>query len=799
MPFSAPKFKFGDKESGETLRNSNGGKGMKEDSSEVLEVAELAAAAARYDQLISVGTELKNKQTEWSELLQYDEIIVKNIPENSITDISLRCELAALYYMDAVKGRMIDYPQSPSEVWCYRITRSSRFMVLFSLITLLNMVLPFLAQPYCAWTSDKENNGVIEEYGSSDASNYLSRDTLWIISVISLCVFYFEVSSRYYAGYSVRTLEGYFSDRWLVFRFVACVALTADYWGSHKDGGVYTLSTACIPFLYISRRHSLRQIVEGVIFAARKCVDVFLLLLFLILLWSLVGYLIFHNIDVEDDEYSKFDNLSESFYMCIQTFATRSFLPFVLKPYYAANPISALFFVSLTIVTDLLCTALIIATGNRQYRVHANNVFDEQLKCRKHAVIAAYQLLCHVPDGTKEETSVKQEVDIEYLKSCVLIREKWVAFCQQIPTTHITLTEQKVHLIFNLESHGSTDDSINLEGFFKLCAILDSKFFIGLSEDASDFPLGIASEAQDGNVFQDKQRSSSSSFGRVSTLHVNVDGRQSRLHSVDDDSLPDAPKISPRSRKKKRRVSIASSGIAGSSGGRSKSVTTISEESSGILSLRSRSSIISSQNKKEELMRSQIKKSADDRTTLSDLTKQSRKQFKESCYHMNKIIQQVLRTFLELTITISTERIGMININIFDSIVVIMRLCLVVTQLAISKENVVDGWLYFWWFLEFYFWGEMIFLLFACGWKKYITDRGMGIPIVVNIMSLILMSMSTRNENRTGAVYILTVLTQCVRLPSLIMQYEAASVFNSIIPLVFRVIFIIFAVIYFFR
>jgi len=60
------------------------------------------------------------------------------------------------------------------------------------------------------------------------------------------------------------------------------------------------------------------------------------------------------------------------------------------------------------------------------------------------------------------------------------------------------------------------------------------------------------------------------------------------------------------------------------------------------------------------------------------------------------------------------------------------------------------------------------------------------------------MSLSAKNKNRTGTVYILTVLTQCVRLPSLIMQYKAASVFNSIIPLVFRVIFIIFAVIYFF-
>ena len=93
----------------------------------------------------------------------------------------------------------------------------------------------------------------------------------------------------------------------------------------------------------------------------------------------------------------------------------------------------------------------------------------------------------------------------------------------------------------------------------------------------------------------------------------------------------------------------------------------------------------------------------------------------------------------------------------------------------------------------------MVFLLLACGWKKYIKDRGLGIPIVVNIMSLTLMSMTNRDTSRLGTVYILTVLTQSVRLPSLIMQYKAAAVFNSIIPLVFRVIFIIFAVIYFYR
>jgi hypothetical protein len=236
-----------------------------------------------------MGAALKSKQTEWSELLGYSEIEVDDIPENKIRNSTLRCQLASLYYMDAVNGRQIDYPQSPSEVWSYKLSRSSHFLKFFSLVTFVDMVLPFLTQPYCAWTSDRENGGKVDEYGSSDASHFINRNTIWTINVLSLCVYYFEVTTRYYTGYSVRSMTGYLSDRWLLLRVLACVALTIDYWGSHGEGGVYTMSTACIPFVYISRRHSLRQIVEGVIFAATKGVDVFLLLLFLILLWSFVG------------------------------------------------------------------------------------------------------------------------------------------------------------------------------------------------------------------------------------------------------------------------------------------------------------------------------------------------------------------------------------------------------------------------------------------------------------------------------------------------------------------------------
>ena len=826
--------------------------------------------ATSTDQHIEVGTALKSKQTEWSELLQYSELVVQEIPENKMRDITARCQLAALYFMDAVKGRRIDYPQSLSEMWFYKYSRSSLSLKFFSLVTFIDMVLPFFTQPYCPWTSDRDNNGRVDVYGSSNASNYINRNIVWAINVLSLSVYYFEVSTRFYTGYSVRTWQGYFADRWLLFRVAACVALTADYWGSHGSGGVYTMSSACIPFIYISRRHSLRQIVEGVIFAARKCVDVFLLLIFLIVLWSFVGYMIFHNIEVDPDLYSKFDTLSESFYMCLQTYATRSFLPFVLQPYYEVNPASTLFFVSLTIITDLLCSALIIATGNRQYRVHANNVFDELLRCRKQAVVAAYQLLCLTPrvyDQTDTETELDKtpnRVNIDYLKTCFLSRERWLLFCQNIPNTHVSLTEEKLHMLFNLECHLRKDDQIGLESFFKLCAILDANFFIGLNEETTralerqewlqngegrGLGLGLVSHDREGQGQGQWSRASSTeaprdmgsflglSFSSSSldgssasymrgseqnenSLHRRSSGSQngsgSSFHSqhkdfgrdsvveeegeIGDDELGDKferPAIASVSRTLPKQLSDRS--------------LNSDDGSPGVVKTRKkkrRSSIIQTQNKKEELMREQVKRQSLQKGTTTTATTPSnapaititpQKKFKESSWHVFKIIQLLLRYCLAFTVTIYTDRFGRLSVNIFDTVVVINRLLLVATQMAISYREPKPGWYELWWLLEFYFWSEMAFLLLACGWKKYIKDRGLGIPIVVNIMSLTLMSMTNRDTSRLGTVYILTVLTQSVRLPSLIMQYKAAAVFNSIIPLVFRVIFIIFAVIYFYR
>ena len=732
----------------------------KEDNKELISVrSRRSSSSSRMseEQQIDVGGALRSRQTEWSELLHYDDITVFDMPNNNIQDVKMRCELAALYYKDAVNGRHVEFPQSYLEIQCYRISVSSRFLVFYGIVTFLNLILPFFTRPYCAWTSRGYREDP-EYYESSDPSLYLDNNTVFYIKIGCLLVYYFEASIRFITGFSVRHIKGYAGgDKWLRFRVFVCVLLTVEYVVFGSRAGVFAVSQACVPFLYISRRHSLRQIVEGVGFAAIRCVDVLMLLLFLILLWSFVGYMIFNGIAVNQDgeTYSKFDNFSESFYMCLQTFTTRTFLLFVLKPYYEVNPLSTLFFVSLTIVTDLLCTALIIATGNRQYRVHANNVFDRKLKSRKQAVVAAFQLLCTYPEEN-------QAPSFDSLKKCYLPRDRWVLFCKSIPSTPVKLTLAKIHMIFNLEVDMINNNAINLESFFKLCAVLNSKYFIGLSEETmraiemqQKYEELMNSEHYD--VLQEKFVNNK----RNSNLEIKSKSAECNLERPQDN----------RRRRSKRS----------------------SATNAAIKSLQIR----------EQLMRDQMqlteRRSSDDTIAEESLSSSiPEKSLREDIEHVMKMIQVVLRVLLDYRVKFTTY-FGKTRINVFDSIVICMRLMLIVTQLKIVQDDAQQGWYIFWWCLEMYFWGEMIFLLLACGWKTYIKERGMGIPIVVNIMSLTLMCLTEDRQDRASKLFILTMLTQCVRLPSLVMQYKAASAFTSIIPLVFRVIFIVAAVIYFFR
>ena len=764
------------------------------------------------EQQIIVGSALQSKQTEWSELLQYDEIEVFDMPENNIRDIPLRCRVAALYYSDAVHGRNVEFPQSPLEITCYRISRSHRFLNLYGLVTLLDMILPFLTRPFCAWTSGQDYGEDVDHYDSSDESNYLSRKSIINIKILCLVFYWFEVVVRYFPGHSVRRAMGHSTDKWLLFRVFVCCVLTVEYIVFQGRASVLTLSKAFVPFLYISRRHSLRQIVEGVGFAAVRCADVFMLLLLLILLWSFVGYLLFHGLNVNEDgeSYSKFDNFSESFYMCLQTFATRRFLLFVLKPYYEVNPVSALFFVSLTIVTDILCTALIIATGNRQYRVHANNVFAKKLKSRKQAVLAAFQLLCHMPqdeesnDGVEKVSSITngyKTLDLNYLKTCSLTRDKWLVFCKSIPTTPVKLSTAKIHILFNLETHLRSDGCIGLESFFRLCGTLNARYFIGLNQAAAR-SLELQQLCQ-----EIRERSDSTSD----------ESRQSSLLSISFSSSTSPYNTSMRMNSRERsdtfvtehsRFSTRSTDSQSTSRRRStRSIDSMASVKSRRTSSR-RSSVIQTQNVKEQLMREQarrhsvqdaeVKEKADEHANSGTDSVNFRKEIGQKLYHIIKIIQLLLRAFVAFNVTVTTF-LGKVRVNVFDTIIVTMRLLLLRTLTEVTRNESSVGWYAIWWVLEVYFWGEMMFLLLACGWKQYIKERGLGIPIVVNIMSLTLMSMLRKNDSRSGTVFILTVLTQSIRLPSLIMQYKAASAFNSITPLVFRVIFITFAVIYFYR
>ncbi len=102
----------------------------------------------------------------------------------------------------------------------------------------------------------------------------------------------------------------------------------------------------------------------------------------------------------------------------LQCVASRSYSILALTPYYDVNPTSALFFLCLTIAADLVCINLIVAVGNRQYKIFSGLLYKRQLRNRRQAFVAIHDLLAD---------------DKGYIT-----RDTWVGFCShiQVRRTH---------------------------------------------------------------------------------------------------------------------------------------------------------------------------------------------------------------------------------------------------------------------------------------------------------------------------------------------------------------------------
>jgi hypothetical protein len=334
---------------------------------------------------LKLDESVKNKQREWSSLLQIDDLAVSELPAVPLKAEERLC-LSTLWLHDAAKGGNIDFPQTTFQLICYDITRSHVSLIIFTIVCFVHMSFPYLEKPYCAWTSSPEDGF---DYIKSGYNYYLGPQYATLLEFVFLIVYYIEIFMRLVVNRGARSNRSL--DFYTKVRLVLTFALTIDVFSAAITFRPQRMLRALIPFIYITRRKSLRQMTVGLLTAMTNCFPVFLLLFFVIMAWSFLGRLIFGYIEL--DVTGRFGSLFKSFMTTLESYSCRGYVIFALDPLFKINAGSSVFFITLTVFADVFCTALIIATGNRQYQLYSMYIFRKELLNRKRAMLAVFGVL----------------------------------------------------------------------------------------------------------------------------------------------------------------------------------------------------------------------------------------------------------------------------------------------------------------------------------------------------------------------------------------------------------------------
>ena len=200
---------------------------------------------------------------------------------------------------------------------------------------------------------------------------------------------------------------------------------------------------------------------EGIYRSFSKSSAVFVLLFGVYIMWSLLGYVMFQSVVVDNG--ARFDTFPETLLTMLNCITSRSYSLFALTPYFKTNTSSAAFFVTLIIAGDLICTNLIIAVGNRQFRLFATKVFRRKLLNRRQAIIAAHEILSD-SDG-------------------FVSKRAWLGFCHYVSGKY-KIKDGIAHALFDLEKIALKNKNFGLTcvGFFRLVALLSDRIDIDISK-----------------------------------------------------------------------------------------------------------------------------------------------------------------------------------------------------------------------------------------------------------------------------------------------------------------------------
>lgn len=169
-----------------------------------------------------LSPELKQRQDEWERL--YLSSPKTPIAGEADADVATpviwegdrEYALCRVYFLDALHGHNIEYPQSPFELKCLQLSRSPYLSAVFEMVCIVHIAVPFLRAPYCAWADDSNPNEAAE-----------SKFDRFLHAVEALCVLVYLM--EFFLATAVSNLSNRFlklniRDMWHVLRAI-CIAL----------------------------------------------------------------------------------------------------------------------------------------------------------------------------------------------------------------------------------------------------------------------------------------------------------------------------------------------------------------------------------------------------------------------------------------------------------------------------------------------------------------------------------------------------------------------------------------------
>ena len=737
-----------------------------------------------------IDPELLKVQIEWADLAMHDDIqIFKPLQCGDLTKEQLSV-VAASWFNDGVLGWKIDYPQNETQLKCYIFTRSRRFLQIYTFFFFLHLLTPFFGMPNCGWSDASNNRGI--DLWHTDHGRYLSQFVINFLGFVCVVIYCFEISMRLYVnnswwGTHTHVLPWY-KDKWIFLRLICCIFLSIDIMMFIFTQRPLRFGRALLPFVYISRRNSLRQMFHGLWLAFLNSFGILSFLVAVVLLWTFGGYIIFRGVDVtsysdiyenlyvniteaQQQHLNRFDTPYESFLTSLFAATSRSFNVLVLNPYFQVTAASTVFFVSLTIIADLIIINLMIAFGNRHYRIFAEKLFKRQLRNRRQAFVSIHSILADSKGNISRAT--------------------WLDFCSNCQGKY-AVQKKMADAIFTLESENdplkANYDTIDCVGLFRLSALLSNraKMDIDKVQNEGTKKTGLFGGIVKRNEFStDKPTTSSSSNVRTAGNSISNPMHQKKTPSETPSEKPS--EAAPEMPKKSTLAML----FAQASPEDENSDDELNE-------------VNDTAKEDEEEKETDLSEKAD--VGLDELENAS-----SNATSLSEKIKLLLRLhssrLMRWNVTVNTPAIPIIwphqesfIIEPFHLFTVMVKVLLVIQCGVISSSTTdIKSWMIVGWVIMLYLWFEMAVKRLAWGRRLYLRRTGFGFTALLNVLTTALMIvLGTEELNYSSPEFILYMILQSGRLLLLFRYLADSNAFLSLFPLVYRIFFIIFSIFYFF-